>query len=143
MALRHGLVRGGAKSAVAALILEIPRLFGLLYRLMRDRRVSRVDKALVFGVLAYVATPADLLPDFLGFLGLVDDLYLVALMLDRLLVGAGWDLLEEHWRGSPRTLRAVVDGLDEIGGFVPAPIRAVLRGKVRRRRPGPPSRTPA
>ncbi|NIR60694.1 MAG: hypothetical protein GWO02_14900, partial [Gammaproteobacteria bacterium] len=67
----------------------------------------------------------------LGFLGLVDDLYLLALVLDRLLLRAGADVLREHWDGDPRTLRLLIDGLDEIGSFVPRPVRALLRGRVR------------
>lgn len=99
---------------------------------MRDARVSPLDKALVLGAIAYVITPTDLVPDFLGFLGLVDDLYLLALVLDRLVLRAGRDVLLEHWEGEARTLDRVVDGLDEIGSFVPAPVRTILLGRVRK-----------
>lgn len=122
--------RRGARAAVAALIARIPHFLRLLIRLLRDRRVSRLDKALVIGTIAYVLTPIDLIPDFLGFLGLIDDLYFMALAFDRLLVRAGPELVHEHWDGDPDTLRLLVDGLEEIGGFVPAPVRRVIRGRV-------------
>ncbi|HEX7117395.1 MAG TPA: DUF1232 domain-containing protein [Longimicrobiales bacterium] len=123
--------RRGARAAVAALISRIPQFLRLFFRLLRDPRVSKLDRALVLATIAYVLTPTDLLPDFLGFLGLVDDLYLLALAFDRLLHRAGESLVLEHWDGEPETLAFLVDGLDEIGSFLPAPARALIRGRVR------------
>lgn len=119
------------RAAVAALVAQIPRFLRLLYRLLRDARVSRLDKALLLGVAAYVVMPLDLLPDVFGFLGLVDDLYFMALALERLLVRSGREVLLEHWEGDPETLDRLVLGLEEVGSFVPAPVRSVLRGRVR------------
>lgn len=130
LALRPG--RRRARTAVAALIAQVPRFLRLLARMVRDPRVSRLDKALVLAAAAYVLTPADLLPDFLGFLGMVDDLYLLALVVDRMLARAGPELLLEHWDGDPGALRYLVDGLEQIGSFVPAPVRALLRGRLHR-----------
>ncbi|HEX7050491.1 MAG TPA: YkvA family protein [Longimicrobiales bacterium] len=119
-----------ARLAVAALIAHIPSFLRLLYRLLRDRRISRLDKALLGATVAYVLTPADLIPDFLAFLGRVDDLYLLALVLNRLLLRAGPDLLFDHWDGSPRALEFLLDRLDQIGALVPAPVRLLLRGRA-------------
>src|SRR6266496_2087017 len=66
-------------------ILLIPRLLLLLYRLLRDPRVSRADKILAGAVLAYVANPLDLIPDFVPLAGQVDDLFAVSLVLMRLI----------------------------------------------------------
>ncbi|HEX6941064.1 MAG TPA: DUF1232 domain-containing protein [Longimicrobiales bacterium] len=131
MALSTRRERRGARAAVTALIRRIPSFLRLFFRLLREPRVSSVDKALVLGAIAYVLTPTDMLPDFLGFLGLVDDLYLLALVFDRLLHRAGPELLHEHWDGEPETLQLLVDGLDDIGALVPAPVRGLLRGRVR------------
>src|SRR5690606_28897314 len=103
----------------------------LLFGLMRDRRVSRLDKALVIGAIVYVLTPVDMLPDFLGFLGMVDDLYLLALVVNRLILRAGPELVHEHWGGDRESLRFLVEGLEEIGSFVPTPVRRLIRGRVR------------
>lgn len=123
--------RRGAREAVIAILQQLPYFLRLLYRLLRDPRVRRADKALVLGVMAYILTPADLLPDFLGFLGMVDDLYLLGLALDRLLRRAGPDLLLDHWDGNPRALQYLVERVEQIGALVPAPVRALLRGRLR------------
>ncbi|NIR60693.1 MAG: hypothetical protein GWO02_14895, partial [Gammaproteobacteria bacterium] len=45
--------RRGARAAVAALLAQIPRFLRLFFRLLRDPRVSRLDRALVVGAVAY------------------------------------------------------------------------------------------
>lgn len=112
------------------MILQLPAIAGLVWRLMGDRRVSKVDRALFVGVLAYILAPIDLLPDFVVMLGFVDDLYLVGLALSRLLGRAGPDILLEHWRGDPETLGYFVGSIEELGGLLPTPIRRALRRTV-------------
>lgn len=108
------------------MILQLPALIALVWALMRDRRVSGVDRALFASVLAYVIAPIDLIPDFLGVLGFVDDLYLVGLALARLLGRAGPDLLLEHWRGDPEQLGRFVGSIEELGSLLPRPVRRIL-----------------
>ena len=112
------------------LLRELPNLVKLLVRLMRDARVAKVDKALFGAVMAYVLLPIDLLPDFLGFIGLVDDLFLIGLSLNRLFSRAGADLLIEHWDGDPRALGYFLEGIEEIGQLLPPSVRNALRGLV-------------
>ncbi len=93
---------------------------------MRDARVSTLDKAIFGFVLFYVLTPADLIPDFLGFLGWFDDVYLVGMALTRLLGGIGPDLLLEHWDGDPRELGYLLERVSDVGRLLPNPIRRTL-----------------
>jgi len=127
--VRIGRSKRRRRSAIG-LLREMPNFFGLLIRLMRDARVSRLDRVLFGLVMAYVLMPADLIPDMLGFLGLADDLYLIGLALNRLFSRAGPDLLLEHWEGNPRALGYVVEGVEEIGALLPRRIRETLKGFV-------------
>ena len=127
--IRLGRSRQRRRSAIR-LLREMPNFFGLLIRLMRDARVSRLDRVLFGLVMAYVLMPADLIPDIFGFLGLADDLYLIGLALNRLFSRAGPDLLLEHWEGNPRALGYVVEGVEEIGALLPRRIRETLKGFV-------------
>ncbi|HET9438586.1 MAG TPA: DUF1232 domain-containing protein [Longimicrobiales bacterium] len=118
------------RNTAVKLLRELPNLVKLLVRLLGDARVSKLDRMLFGGVLAYVLMPADLLPDFLGILGLTDDLFLIGLALNRLFARAGADVLLQHWDGNPRALGYLVEGVEEIGGLLPARIRNALRGLV-------------
>ena len=82
-------------------ILLLPRVVQLLYRLLRDPRVNRTDKLLVGALIAYVASPIDIIPDFIPLAGQVDDLFAVALVLLRLIGNTGEEVVEEHWSGPP------------------------------------------
>jgi uncharacterized membrane protein YkvA (DUF1232 family) len=114
------------------LIRQLPRLLLLIAGLLRDPRVSGADKALFGLVIAYVLAPIDLLPDFLGVLGLVDDLYLVGLALSRLLGRAGPDILLDHWSGDPRMLGFLIEGVDRMGSLLPPSIRRTLHRTARK-----------
>ena len=121
--------RVGARRTVLGAIAQIPAYVRLLWGLLTDARVSVVDKLLVAGAVAYVISPVDLIPDFIPFLGQVDDLYLVVLALKRLIGRAGMDVLADHWSGdredlTPSSLDAV---LLAAAFFLPVRIRRRLR----------------
>jgi uncharacterized membrane protein YkvA (DUF1232 family) len=122
----------GPRAAARALLRELPNLFKLVFRLMRDPRIPRFDKLLFGAVAVYMLTPLDLIPDFLGVFGWIDDLYLLGLALGRLLGSAGPDALLRHWDGNPAALGYLVEGVDEIGGMLPASVRRGLESITKR-----------
>ena len=73
------------KKKLRQLLLFVPNLMKLLYDLIKDPRVSQADKAILAGVIMYVIVPIDVIPDFVPFVGMVDDSYLIAISLLRLL----------------------------------------------------------
>src|ERR1051325_5402151 len=78
-------VKKEKKKKLRELLLFIPNLMKLLYDLLKDPRVSQADKAILAGVIMYVIVPIDVIPDFVPFVGLIDDSYLIAISLLRLL----------------------------------------------------------
>jgi len=126
--------RTGAKRTVVGAIRQIPAYIRLLFGLMRDRRVSRTDRLLVLGAIAYMVSPLDFIPDFIPFFGEVDDVFFLMLAVQRLMDGAGRRVLLDHWRGS-------IDDLSELsvarivgaaGFFLPIKLRRRLRRMARR-----------
>jgi uncharacterized membrane protein YkvA (DUF1232 family) len=90
--------RGTAAREVAMLL---PNLAALFKGLVKDPRVPRRSKALLLFGIAWIASPIDLIPEFIPFLGPLDDAVVVALILRRLGRTAGREVVEEHWRGDP------------------------------------------
>lgn len=115
-----------ATSTARRLVKDLPSVFKLVFRLLRDRRVSTVNKLLFGAVAVYMVTPVDMIPDFLGVFGWVDDLYLLGIALGRLVGTAGEDVLLEHWDGDAEALGYLVEGIEEMGALLPAPIRMGL-----------------
>lgn len=118
------------KETLKGLVRAIPHFLKLLWRLYRDPRVSMVDKGIVLATIAYIVVPFDLVPDYLPFLGQIDDIYLLALALDRLLNNAGVDVLLDHWDGDEASLESAIAALDKAGSFLPERVRNLLRQKV-------------
>jgi uncharacterized membrane protein YkvA (DUF1232 family) len=123
--------RNSARQMARALLRELPNLFKLVFRLIRDPAVSRFDKLLFAAVAVYMITPLDLVPDVLGPIGFIDDFYLLGMALARLVTSAGPDRLLTHWDGDPGTLGYFVEGVEELGGSLPARIRRGLKNVVR------------
>ena len=121
--------RHGAKRTVIHYIRQLPNFLRLLYGLITDPRVAVVDKLLVFGAIAYIITPIDLIPDFIPFLGEVDDVYLLVLALQRLISNAGRLVLLDHWSGDAGDLSDLNlrGALSAAAFFLPRRIRRRLR----------------
>ena len=98
------LVLAGRRTAAREAVTLLPNLVLLFKDLIRDPRVPRGSKWLLALGAAWVASPIDLLPEFLPVLGPLDDAVVAALILHHLLKEAGEDVLREHWRGDPATL---------------------------------------
>lgn len=110
---------GQAESEIKQALMFIPNLLKLVYRLLQDERVSKTDKALLVAAIAYVISPWDFLPDFMPFLGQVDDLLLLALVLRRLLEGVDREVIEQHWDGSAGLLNLVEKILNYATFYLP------------------------
>ena len=125
----EGSPRTGAKRTVMSYIAELPAFLRLLWGLVRDSRVEVVDKLLVAGAIAYIVAPIDLIPDFIPFLGEVDDVFLLVLSIRRLLKNAGRKVLLSHWSGDPEELRQInlEKVLSAASFFLPRRIRRRLR----------------
>jgi uncharacterized membrane protein YkvA (DUF1232 family) len=118
------------KRKMREMLLFIPNLMGLLIALLRDERVSHADKAILAGIVMYVIVPIDIIPDFIPFIGQVDDSYLLAISILRLLNRADRRVVMDHWKGQ-RDIKELVESIARIAEFfLPKPIKNVLRGRI-------------
>jgi len=70
--------------------------------------VPRRVKLPLLVLVPYLASPIDLIPDFIPVLGQLDDALLVALALRRLVRTAGADVVRELWPGSEQSLARIL-----------------------------------
>jgi uncharacterized membrane protein YkvA (DUF1232 family) len=102
------LVVLGRSAEARAFARFIPDSIVLFRRLLSDPRVSRGRKLLLLALVAYLALPFDVVPDFIPVAGQLDDAILVALVLRTVLRSAGPDVIREHWPGPEPSLDAVL-----------------------------------
>jgi uncharacterized membrane protein YkvA (DUF1232 family) len=86
----------------------IPDCLVLFRRLIGDPRVPRTRKLLLGALLAYLAMPFDLVPDFIPVAGQLDDAVIVAAVLRSVLRAAGDGPVRQHWPGPDRTLELLL-----------------------------------
>jgi uncharacterized membrane protein YkvA (DUF1232 family) len=112
------------------LLLVIPNLLLLSARLMVDPRVPAKERLLVAGAIVYALMPLDFIPDMLPFIGQVDDAYLIALTLLRLMTVTDPRVVREHWRGGGDVVELIGATALIAGRLLPKRIRRVLTSRV-------------
>jgi uncharacterized membrane protein YkvA (DUF1232 family) len=118
------------RSRMTNLLLVIPNLLLLSARLMVDPRVPAKERLLVAGAIVYAFMPLDFIPDMLPFVGQVDDAYLVALTLLRLMSVTEPRVVREHWRGGGDVVELIGGTALIAGRLLPRKIRRVLTSRV-------------
>ena len=87
------------KSRMKGFLMFLPNFLKLLGNLLRDNRVPVAEKALFAAAIVYALMPMDFIPDVFPFIGQVDDVYLIALTLLRLINRTDERVVRENWSG--------------------------------------------
>jgi uncharacterized membrane protein YkvA (DUF1232 family) len=102
------LVVVGRAILARELTLLLPNLIRLFAGLLRDPRVPLRAK-IVLGVASlWLASPIDLIPEFIPIAGSFDDAIVAALALRFAVRSTDGVVLREHWRGDPATLERML-----------------------------------
>ena len=121
IALGAGIVAGWLALLIALVLIRprgpllaeavrlLPDLLRLLRRLAADRTLPRGVRVRLVLLMAYLALPVDLVPDFIPVIGLADDAIIVAAVLRSVVRRAGIEAVRAHWPGTETGFAAVVD----------------------------------
>lgn len=102
------LAAAGRREDARALATFIPDCIVLVTRLARDPRVPRRRKLLLLGLVGYLASPIDLVPDFIPVAGQFDDAIVVGLVLRHFVRTGGEPLIRELWPGPEQSLALIL-----------------------------------
>jgi uncharacterized membrane protein YkvA (DUF1232 family) len=94
-------------SLLAEALRLLPDTLRLLRRLATDPSLPRGVRVRLWLLLAYLALPFDIVPDFIPILGYADDAILVCVVLRSVVRRAGAAAVTRHWPGSPDGLSAL------------------------------------
>jgi uncharacterized membrane protein YkvA (DUF1232 family) len=108
----------------------LPNMVKLLGRLLKDTRVPTAEKALFIAAIVYVVSPLDFIPDVFPFIGQVDDIYVVALTLLRLVNKTDAGVVRQHWSGGGDIV-SLADSIASIAPMLmPKRVSRVLTSRV-------------
>ena len=99
----------------------------LLLALLTDPRVPWSSKAVLGLAAAYVASPIDLLPDFVPFVSRIDDMAVVIIAVDIFLESVPRDLVIEKMYGLGIDGRELERDMEAVRRILPPPVRAAAR----------------
>ena len=119
------------KSRMKNLLMFLPNMVILSLKLMVDKRVPRTERALFAAAVIYAVVPFDFIPDMLPFVGQVDDLFLIALTLLRLIDHTDDLVVREHWRGGGDVVQLAEAAATIAPLLMPRRVARVLIAKVK------------
>jgi len=94
------------------LLAVVPDVLRLLGSLIRDESVPADVRLVVVGLVAWIVSPIDLIPEFIPVLGPLDDVVVAVVAMRYVRRRVGIADLEARWQGTPDgfTLLALVIG---------------------------------
>jgi uncharacterized membrane protein YkvA (DUF1232 family) len=98
----------GRRTLARELVALVPNLTRLFTGLMRDPRVPRRAKVVLGATAVYLASPLDLIPEFIPVVGSLDDAIIAAVVLRYVVRASSQEIVAEHWPGDPATLRRIL-----------------------------------
>jgi uncharacterized membrane protein YkvA (DUF1232 family) len=108
----------------------LPNLVRLCANLIIDNRVPIAEKALFAAAIVYAISPIDFIPDIFPFIGQIDDLYLIALTLLRLMNHTDERVVRQHWKGGGDII-SLADSVAKMAPMLlPQRVTRVLSSRV-------------
>ncbi|HEV7698637.1 MAG TPA: DUF1232 domain-containing protein [Pyrinomonadaceae bacterium] len=118
------------KVRLKSFVMFLPNMVILLGRLLKDARVPTAEKALFLAAIVYVISPLDFIPDIFPFIGEVDDLYVVALVILRLINRTDESVVRKHWPGGGDVVSLAESIANIAPKFLPKRVSRVITSRV-------------
>ena len=106
-----------------ALLRALPDIARLIARLVGDPVLPRAAKIALAAAALYLVSPFDLIPDFIPFVGYLDDALLAAVLVDGIVKYVDRGLVLKYWPGSPESLDRVARVSRLLAVWVPGRIK--------------------
>jgi uncharacterized membrane protein YkvA (DUF1232 family) len=127
------LQEGQGPDRLRNLAMFAPRFLKLIGRLLTDSEVPLSDKVVLGAAALYMASPIDVVPDSIPVVGHLDDVYLLALCLLRLMHRSGEEKIRQHWDG-PEDIVQILDSVTDVATrYLPDAVRGRIRNWVEAR----------
>lgn len=96
----------------------LPDIMALLWRLFRDKRVTIKVKMKVAGVIAYLTSPLDIIPDFVPLIGKIDDVAIAFFALNAILNEVPKEIILQNWQGKEDIILLTREAVGYISALV-------------------------
>ncbi len=94
-------------------------LIGFLKNVANDERIPDRDKKVLLVLIALIASPFDIIPDWIPIIGVLDDLVLIAIVADYFFNHLDQQLLLSHWPWGMKSYSRTRSGARMIASVTP------------------------
>ncbi len=110
----------------------LPDIARMIARLVADPVLPRAAKIALAAAVVYLASPIDLIPDFIPFVGYLDDLLVAAVIVDGILNYVDRALILRYWPGGPGSLDKAARAARILSWWVPRRVKVAVFSPRRR-----------
>ena len=90
------------------LVFALPQIIKLLWRVVRDDRISWGVRGGLVAIAGYLAMPIDIIPDWIPIAGQLDDFVVLTVGVRAMLRRVPEAILLEHWSGDEQILHTLL-----------------------------------
>src|SRR5688572_14956713 len=101
-------------------------LTSFLKALRDDPRISTRNRIVLAGLVLWLVSPIDLIPDWIPVLGQLDDAIVLLLILEYLFVSHDSDVILDHWPWPERGFHAVRAAVMTVSWMIPERLRKLV-----------------
>lgn len=97
-----------------------------------DERIPLQNRVILGGLLMYLMTPIDLIPDFIPIIGWLDDAFVTILILDYVFNSADTEIILEHYPWNKQHFKKMRTYVDRLSWLVPSGLKKLLFRQAKR-----------
>ncbi|WP_297428111.1 DUF1232 domain-containing protein [Clostridium sp.] len=101
-------------------IFILPDIVSLIYRLLKDKRVPIKTKILMAAAITYITMPANIIPNSIPFIGVIDDVGVAFFAVNKILNDVPLSVIVENWQGKNDLLLVLKNGFEYLINFTGA-----------------------
>lgn len=98
----------------------------------QDERIPLQNRVLLGGLILYLVTPIDLIPDFIPIIGWLDDAFVTILVLDYLFNSGDTEVIMEHYPWDKQHFKKMKGYVERLAWLIPAGLKKVLFRQAKR-----------
>lgn len=91
-----------------------------------DKRIPIQNRVVLGGLLVYLMTPIDIIPDFIPILGWLDDAFVTLIIMDYIFNSADSKLILQHYPWNKQHFQKMKIYVDRLSWMVPERLKSTL-----------------
>jgi len=108
------------------------KLIEFMKDVAEDERIPLKNRVVLGGLILYLLTPFDLIPDFIPILGWLDDAFVTLLILDYIFNSADTEIILQHYPWNKKGFRSMKTYIERLSWLVPPRLKTILFSHARK-----------